>query len=291
MLLLLAMIMSPSSYVMSLLHSVVTNSNTQYGFRQNRSTAGGIFIVKSIIEMYGKQIIAVYVDLTAAYDHVPRDLLFRVLKIRTGAKHLIAILKKMYEGTTASIAGMKSNFDVLIGCKQGGQESPCLFNYYFDYVLRVAATEIDKEFPNGWGIEFEYNISHLYSDREQRKKGKLHGIEFMRWILYADDVVLFCKTVHEAERLLDIINDTCLRFGLTISFKKTKTQVFNNEELAEKETLICVGDNEIENVRAFVYLGSVIKNDDKELVTDHQIAKATRSLMNFVKYLRALTLT
>ena len=65
----------------------------------------------------------------------------------------------MYEGTTASIAGMKSNFDVLIDCRLGGQESPCLFNYYFDYVLRVAAAEIDKEFPNGWGREFEYNIS------------------------------------------------------------------------------------------------------------------------------------
>ena len=109
----------------------------------------------------------------------------------------------------------------------------------------------------------------------EKGKIRLHGIEVMRWILYADDVVLFCKTVHEAERLLDIINDTCLRFGLTISFKKAKTQVFNSEELAEKETLICVGENEIENVRDFVYLGNVIKNDDKECVIDHQIATAT----------------
>ena len=45
----------------------------------------------------------------------------------------------------------------------------------FGYVLRIAATEIDKEFPEGWGIEFEYNISHLCSNREQRKNGKLHG--------------------------------------------------------------------------------------------------------------------
>ena len=47
-------------------------SNTQYGFRQNRSTADGIFMVKSIIEKYGQQITAVCVDLTAAYDHVPQ---------------------------------------------------------------------------------------------------------------------------------------------------------------------------------------------------------------------------
>ena len=60
----------------------------------------------------------------------------------------------------------------------------------------------------------------------------------MRCILYADDVVIFCKTVHEAERLLDFFNNTFLRFGLTIPFKKTKTQVFNSEEVAEQETHI-----------------------------------------------------
>ena len=69
----------------------------QYGFRQNRSTSDGIFIIRNVIEKYGETIVAVYIDLTAAYDHVPRDFLFRVLIIRTGAKHLIAILKKMYE--------------------------------------------------------------------------------------------------------------------------------------------------------------------------------------------------
>ena len=105
--------------------------------------------MKNITEKYGGTLIAVYVDLTAAYDHVPREFLFRILQIRTGANHLIAILKKMYEGTTASIRGTKAKFDVLIGCRQGGQESPCLFNYYFDYVLKVAASEIDKVYPRG----------------------------------------------------------------------------------------------------------------------------------------------
>ena len=98
-------------------------SETQYGFRQNRSTSDGIFIVKTVIEKYGGRLIAVYIDLTAAYDHIPRDFLFRVLKMRTGASHLVAILQKMYEGTTASIRGMTDTFDVLIGCRQGGQES------------------------------------------------------------------------------------------------------------------------------------------------------------------------
>ena len=170
-------------------------SDAQYGFRQNRSTSDGIFVVKTVIEKYGGTLIAVYIDLTAAYDHIPRDFLFRVLKIRTGATHLVNILQKMYEGTTASIRGLKTKFDVLVGCRQGGQESPCLFNYYFDYVLKVAAYEIDKAFPNGWGIKFDYNIPHMCTNREQRQRGRMRGIEMIRWILYADDVALFCKTV------------------------------------------------------------------------------------------------
>ena len=230
----------------------------QYGFRKNRSTTDGIFILRSITQKYAGRIIAVYIDLTAAYDHIPRNLLFLILNIRTGAKHLTAILKKMYEGTTASIKGSKAKFDVLVGCRQGGQESPCLFNYYFGYVLNVAADEIDKTFPDGWGIEFHYNIPHQCTSREQRQKEKMRGIEVMRWILYADDVVLFCKSAEEAHTILSIINTTCKRFGLNISFLKTKTQVFNDPELASKETLFNIGDEVIKNVQEFVYLGQLI---------------------------------
>ena len=246
----------------------------QYGFRQNRSTSDGIFIIKNVIEKYSEVTIAVYIDLTAAYDHVPRDFLFKVLEFRTGAKHLIAILKKMYEDTTASIQGMTAKFDVLIGCRQGGQESPCLFNYYFDYVLKVSAIEIDKAYPDGWGISFEYEIPHWCSNREQRSRGKLRGIEIIRWILYADDVVLFCKTIKEAEDLLNIINKTCNRFGLTISFKKTKTQVFHENELTKRETLFSIDGTEIENIQQFTYLGQVISNNKEVCFTDHRTDRA-----------------
>ena len=145
-------------------------SGAQFGFRSNRSTTDGIYVVKTVIEKYGGELIAVYADLTAAYDHIPRDFLFRTLSLRTGAHHLTAILRKMYEGTTASIVGMKSIV---------GKESPCLFNLYFDYVLKVAANEIDKCFPEGWGIECPYNIPHLCTNREQRRSGKMRGVEVM----------------------------------------------------------------------------------------------------------------
>ena len=165
--------------------------------------------------------------------------------------------------------------DVLVGCRQGGQESPCLFNYYFDYVLRIAAHDIDKEFPDGWGIDMEYNIPHTCTNRSQRQNGKMRGTEVIKWILYADDVALFCKSVNEAKQILNIINDTCNRFGLTISFKKTKTQVFNNAELAKEASLFNIQGNEIENVQTFTYLGHVISSNEVNCFTEKRIVSAT----------------
>ena len=102
----------------------------------------------------------------------------------------------------------------------------------------------------------------------------MRGIDIIRWILYADDAVLFCKTVKEAERLLSIINETCLRFGLNISFAKTKTQVFHNNELADKPSLLNIGDEVIENVKSFTYLGHQITTETNKTFTEHRIACA-----------------
>ena len=152
-------------------------------------------------------------------------------------------------------------------------------------MLKIAAHEIDKTYPDGWGMEFEFNIPHTCTNRQQRQKGKMCGVELIRWILYADDVVLFCKSVSEAEKLLNIINDTCNRFGLTVSFKKTKTQVFNNDELAKKSSLFSIQGNDIENVLNFTYLGHVITNDENNCFTEHRIASATSKFNELRKVL------
>ena len=138
----------------------------------------------------------------------------------------------------------------------------------------MAACEIDKQFPEGWGIEFEFNIPYLCTNREQRKSGRLNGIQIIRWLLYADDLVLFCKNVAEVEKIMNILHDTCSRFGLNISFSKTKTQVFNNEELASITSLFTIGENIIENVSEFTYLGQLFSNKEQGSFTELRVSKA-----------------
>ena len=57
-----------------------------------------------------------------------------------------------------------------------------------------------------WDVEF--NIPHTCTNRKQRQSGKIRGRELIQWILYADDIVLFCKAVSEAEQLPNITNGT-----------------------------------------------------------------------------------
>ena len=257
-------------------------SEAQFGFRKGRSTCDAIFILKNVIQKHTGPLVLIFVDLTVAYDHIPREFLFRVLEFRTGAKLLVYILRKLYDGTKAYIAGTKTNFDILIGCRQGGLESPTLFNYYFDFVLKVCAEEIDRRYPEGWGLSFEYRISGECTNREQRRQMKMHSTEFVKWLLYADDLVLFCPDIFQAQEIIKIINNVCKRFGLSISFKKTKVMQFNTET---SDVSIEVGDVILENVSEFCYLGHTIFNDDRNS-TALRIAKATAKFHELSDVLR-----
>ena len=77
-----------------------------------------------------------FIDLKAAYDWINRDMLFKVLDIRIKSPILVNILKIFYTGTSAAIKGSKVFFQTFTGCRQGGLESPVLFNNYMIFVLK-----------------------------------------------------------------------------------------------------------------------------------------------------------
>ena len=118
--------------------------------------------------------------------------------------------------------------------------------YYFDFVLKICSEEIDRKFPDGWGLSFDYRIPGECTNREQRRLKKMHGTEIIKWLLYADDLVLFCPNLSQAQDIIIIMNSVCKRFGLTISFKKTKVMQFSTDTL---DISIKVGDIVLDNVK------------------------------------------
>ena len=85
-----------------------------------------------------KPVYAIFVDLTAAFDHVDRKWLFQSIKQRFGGgfdMKLIEILEKLYEHTTTALAETPNDiFQTISGVRQGGPESALLYNLFMDYV-------------------------------------------------------------------------------------------------------------------------------------------------------------
>ena len=201
-------------------------SNFQFGFRSNRSTTDAIFILQHAINLSEAPLFICFIDLKAAYDWINRDMLFKVLDIRIKSPILVKILKLFYTGTSAVIKGSKVFFPTFTGCRQGGLESPVLFNIYMNFVLRCAEYEVLQKFPNT-GLEYSYNIPSHCSTREQRSIHKLSGTQRLRMILYADDIAVVSKDVDELAEILNIYDKTFTRFGLKIATDKTETMAFN----------------------------------------------------------------
>ena len=248
----------------------------QFGFRQNRSTTDAIFIVREAIKSTKNPLYLCMIDLRAAYDHVDRDMLFSVLNIRTKAPKITSLLKALYTGTKASIKNTVHSFQVHTGCRQGGIESPVLFNIYMDFVLRCVEHEVLLKYPNT-GLKYSYRIKSESSNRKQRSIHKISGNDRLRMLLYADDIVLFCEDINELNDILSIYDSNFLRFGLTIAIDKTQTLAYNvSEEIMSSESLISLRGEPIDNVRTFKYLGHVLCNDPSEssAFLIHQISSA-----------------
>ena len=259
-----------SKIVISVIISRVRNtyeriiSNCQYGFRSNRSTTDAIYILQNAIKLTSDPLYVCFIKLKAAYDWIDRDMLFRVLEIRLNSPFLVKLLKVFYTGTSAAIKGSKTFFETFTGCRQGGLESPVIFNVYMDFVLRCAEYEVLQQFPDT-GLEYSYRIPGHCSTREQRSVHGLSGTERLRMILYADDIAILCKNIDELAAILNIYDQTFSRFGLQMSYGKTETMAFNvPEDIKSKKSLFSIGDVPIKNVRIFKYLGHVITNNDDD---------------------------
>ena len=239
-------------------------SNYQFGFRSNRSTTNAIFILQNSINISSTPLFICFIDLKAAYDWINRDMVFKILDIRLKSPILVNILKVFYTGTSAAIKGSKIFFKTFTGCRQGGVESPVLFNICLDFVLRCVEYEVLQRFPNT-GLQYSYRIPGHCSTREQRSVNGLSGNQRLRMILYADDIALLCGDIDELAEILNIYDKTFTRFGLKISTGKTETMAFNvPEEIKEKSSLISIGGVALKNVRTFKYLGHMVTNNDDD---------------------------
>ena len=91
-----------------------------------------------------KNICFCFIDYTKAFDCVDHNKLWKILKEMRIPYHLTCLLRNLYadqEATVRTGHGTTDWFQIRKRVHQGCILSPCLFNFYADYIMRKAGLE------------------------------------------------------------------------------------------------------------------------------------------------------
>ena len=118
--------------------------DVQAGFRKGRRTRDQIANIRWIIEKareFQKHINFCFIDYAKAFDCVDHNKLWKILKEVGIPDHLTCLLRHLYAGQEATDrTGHRTTdwFQIRKDVCQGCVFSPCLFNFYAEYIMKNA---------------------------------------------------------------------------------------------------------------------------------------------------------
>ena len=101
------------------------------------------WIIKKARE-FQKNIYLCFIDYAKAFDCVDHNKLWKSLKEMGIPDHLTGLFRNLYAGQEATVRtghGVTDWFQIRKGVRQGCILSPCLFNFYAEYIIRNAGLE------------------------------------------------------------------------------------------------------------------------------------------------------
>ena len=176
--------------------------DVQAGFRKGRRTRDQItnicWIIKKARE-FQKNIYFCFIDYGKVFDCVDHNKLWEILKEMGIPDHLTWLLRNLYAGQEATARtglGTTDWFQTGKGVHQGCILSPCLFNFYVEYIMR------------NFGLE-EAQAGIKIADRNINNLRK------------ADDTTLMAES-EELKSLLMKVKEENEKVGLKLNIQKTK---------------------------------------------------------------------
>ena len=149
---------------------------------------------------FQKNIYFCFTDYTKAFDCVDHNKLWKILNEMGIPDHLTCLLRNLYTGQVATVRtghGTTDRFQIGKGVHQGCILSPCLFNFYAEYIMRNARLDESQT-----GIKIaRRNINDLR---------------------YADDTTLRAEREEELKSLLMKVKEDSEKADLKLNIQKTK---------------------------------------------------------------------
>ena len=121
--------------------------DVQAGFRKGRGTRDQIANIRWVQEKareFQENIYFCFIDYAKAFDCVDHNKLWKILKEMGIPDHLTCLLRNLYarqEATVRTGHGTTDCFQIGNGVRQSCILSPCLFNFYAEYIMRNAGLE------------------------------------------------------------------------------------------------------------------------------------------------------
>ena len=207
--------------------------NTQAGFRKSYSTFDNIFVLQNIIfksRFEKKKLFCAFIDFRKAFNSVFRyGLWYKLIQYNCSGKFL-KVVKDMYDKLKCCVKtneGMTRFFQSHVGVQQGAIMSPLLFALYLN--------DLNDALHDQDGVNIEGN--------------------YVKILLYADDIVLFSNTKIGLQNHLDNLYDYCTRWKLNVNLSKTKVLVCRGGGPISKDEFWFWGDQLIDICSKYKYLG------------------------------------
>ena len=141
-----------------------------------------------------------FIDYAKAFDCVDHNKLRKILKEMGIPDHLTCLMRNLYAGQEATVrTGDETTdwFQIGKGVRQGCILSPCLFNFYAEYIIRNAGLDEAQDEIKVAGR----NINNLR---------------------YADDTTLMAESEEELKSFLMKVRVESEKVGLKLNIPKTK---------------------------------------------------------------------
>ena len=161
--------------------------DVQARFKKGRRTRDQIANIYWIIKKgreFHENIYFCFIDYAKAFDCVDHNILWKILQDMGIPDHLTCLLRNLYAGQEATVRtgyGTTDWFQIGKGVHQGYTLSPCLFNFYAEYIIRNAGLEeiqpgIKTAGRNIKNLRYAEDTT-LMGENEEELKGLFHECE------------------------------------------------------------------------------------------------------------------
>lgn len=183
-------------------------------------------------------VVACFVDFQKAFPSVNRDLLLYKLHCAGVNGRILKALAAGYSDPQYVVrvnGELTPAFPSVLGLPEGDPNSPLSFSTYLNDLL----------------VELQESKLGLYYGNGEN--------DILSVLAYADDLVLLSNCPDKLQKMLDILQNYCAKWRLSVNVGKTKTMSFRKSTRSKRTEVNVKFDGQmIEQVSDYKYLGVVV---------------------------------